>query len=203
MKISKLEIQKRNKSRVNLYLDGEFFCGLSLETVIKNHLKEGEKVSQAQVNLLKTDSERKSALDKVMRHMSRTPKTEKELYFFLKKKEFEPKVIGFVLNKLKEYDLIDDALYAKNYVTSKSKKQGRRKIAYDLRRRGISEDLIDYSLQNFSEEKESIYEIAKKYLRNKDLTPLTKQKTYRYLASRGFITSDILSCLNTIFKKEE
>ena len=53
MKITKIEIQKKNKNRVNLYLDEEFYCGLSLETIMKNHLKEGFEINENQIEFLK------------------------------------------------------------------------------------------------------------------------------------------------------
>jgi regulatory protein len=45
MKITKIEIQKNNKNRVNLFVDDNFFCGLSLETIVKNHIKENQEIS--------------------------------------------------------------------------------------------------------------------------------------------------------------
>ena len=53
MKITKIEVQKKNKSRVNLYLDGEFNCGLSLETIVKNGIKEGREITDEQLEFLK------------------------------------------------------------------------------------------------------------------------------------------------------
>ena len=58
MQITKIEVQKRNKNRVNLYLNDEFFCGLSLETVVRNHLKEGQNISEQDVEYLKNETEK-------------------------------------------------------------------------------------------------------------------------------------------------
>ena len=41
MEITKLEIQKNNKDRVNLYLDEKYYSGISLELVVREHLKVG------------------------------------------------------------------------------------------------------------------------------------------------------------------
>ena len=38
--ITELKLQTKNKSRVNVYLDGVYFCALQLETIIKYALKE-------------------------------------------------------------------------------------------------------------------------------------------------------------------
>ena len=42
MKITKLATQERNVERVNMFLDGRFFCGVSLNTVAKFNLFVGK-----------------------------------------------------------------------------------------------------------------------------------------------------------------
>lgn len=37
--ITAIEAQKRNKDKVNLYLDGEFACSLTAESVVRARLK--------------------------------------------------------------------------------------------------------------------------------------------------------------------
>ena len=38
-KITKLEVQKKNKERFNLYLDNEFEMGIDIDTLVKFNLK--------------------------------------------------------------------------------------------------------------------------------------------------------------------
>ena len=38
-KITDIKEQAKNKKRVSIYLDGEFYCGLDLVTAVKNRLK--------------------------------------------------------------------------------------------------------------------------------------------------------------------
>ena len=40
--ITAIEAQKRNKDKVNLYLDGEFACSLTAESVVRARLKIGQ-----------------------------------------------------------------------------------------------------------------------------------------------------------------
>ena len=44
--VTKIKIQNSDKNRVNLYLDGKFFCGLELETVVKNGIKVGTIITE-------------------------------------------------------------------------------------------------------------------------------------------------------------
>ena len=41
-KITKLEVQKKNKERFNLYLDGEFEMGIDIDTLVKFNLKKDQ-----------------------------------------------------------------------------------------------------------------------------------------------------------------
>ena len=41
MIVTKLEYQKRDPNRVNLYIDGKIFCGISDDTLAKESLYDG------------------------------------------------------------------------------------------------------------------------------------------------------------------
>ena len=45
-KITKVEPQKRNPERCNLYLDGEFVCAMSMLVVVQNQLLPGKEITQ-------------------------------------------------------------------------------------------------------------------------------------------------------------
>ena len=203
MKITSIEIQKKNKNRVNLYIDDNFECGLSLETIVKNHLKVGQELSERELDYFKNDSEKEVALNKAVGYIAKYQKSEKELKKYLRDKEYDKSVVDFVAEKLKNYGFVDDKVFATNFVKAKTKNQGKRKIAMMLKQKGVSEEIVDDAIEEFSCDREQIIEVAKKYLKNKPLDIKTKQKTYRYLASRGYNGEDIMPCLNQIMKEEE
>ena len=203
MKITSIEIQKKNKNRVNLYIDDNFECGLSLETIVKNHLKVGQELSERELDYFKNDSEKEVALNKAVGYIAKYQKSEKELKKYLRDKEYDKSVVDFVAEKLKNYGFVDDKVFATNFVKAKTKNQGKRKIAMMLKQKGVSEEIVDDAIEEFSCDREQIIEVAKKYLKNKPLDIKTKQKTYRYLASRGYNGEDIMPCLNQLMKEEE
>ncbi len=202
MEITKIEIQKKNKNRVNLYLDNEFNCGLSLEVVVKYGLKEGKEINQELLDFLCNSSEKEVAMNKAISYIARYQKTEKEIKEYLFKKGFGDEISQDVIKKLKEYNFIDDDLYAQNYIKYKTKSVGKRKLAYELRKKGIKENLIDNNIDIYSQDSDSVLLVAEKYLRKKPRDIKTKQKAYRYLLSRGFMSEDIIRALNSMFKEE-
>lgn len=202
MKITKLEVQKKNKNRVNLYLNEEFYCGLSLEAVVKYNLKVGQEIEEQKLEFLQTDSEREIAQNKAISYISKYQKTEKELKDYLVKKGFDEEIVLEVIKKLKEYSFVDDDIYAKNFIKSKSKKSGKRKLSFELKKRGIDENLINENIKEYADDSETILPLCEKYLKNKPRDYKTKQKAYRFLSSRGFVSEDIISALNKYFKEE-
>ena len=47
-KITEISIQSKNKNRCNLFVDGVFFAGVSLQTVMENRLKKDQEVEEEQ-----------------------------------------------------------------------------------------------------------------------------------------------------------
>ncbi len=203
MKITNIEIQKKNKNRVNLYIDGKFECGLSLETIVKNHLKVGQELSARELDYFKNDSEKEVALNKAVGYIAKYQKSEKELKKYLRDKEYDKDVVDYVAEKLKSYGFVDDKVFATNFVKSKTKTQGKRKIAMMLKQKGVDEKIVDDTIEEFACDKEQIVAVAKRYLKNKTLDLKTKQKAYRYLMSRGYNGEDIMPCLNQLMNGEE
>ena len=203
MIITKIEVQKKNKQRANLYLDGEFYCGLSCEIVVKNRLKEGSEVNTSFVDSLKNDAEKDIALSKTLNFISKSQKTQKQIKDYLTKKGFEDTIINYALQKLEEYNFVNDEEYAKNFVKYKTKSSGKRKILMELKQRGVCEDLAKNSVESFSKDEENIYSVAEKYLKLKERDFKTKQKAFRFLLSKGYESENILACLNKFFKEED
>lgn len=202
MIISKIEIQKKDKNRVNLFVDDEFYCGLSLETIMKNHIKENQNISENSLEYLKNESEFSVAMAKAGNYLSKMQKTEKEVREYLLKKGFDLKMVALVVEKLKEYKYVDDFVYAKNFVKFKSKLCGAKKIAFELRQKGICENVVDENIKNIQNELSTTNKLLEKYLKNKECDVKMKQKAYRYLFSRGFKNDYIMQSLKKYFEEK-
>ena len=77
--ITSITPQVKDKTRCNIYIDGRFCCGLTLETVVKNRLKVGKIVSESQLADMQLESEKNTALNKALSFLSATRKTEREV----------------------------------------------------------------------------------------------------------------------------
>lgn len=184
--ITAITPQIKDKTRCNIEVDGRFYCGMKLETVIGHRLKVGDDVTAEALSQMQLESEKRTALDKALTHIAASMKTEKEIADFLQKKGYLQDVRGYVIAKMKEYGFLDDGEYAKSYAESAGKRKGRRLIAAELRRKGISEEEVENALQTLTGEKESAKIVLDKYMRGKTPDRKTLAKAYAYLTGKGY-----------------
>ena len=185
--ITEISVQKNNNKRCNVYVDGEFFCGMSIETAVKNRIKLGQEVEIEKLEQLVLESEQHEALIKATDYISKNLKTKRQVKEYLLKKGYSEQVVWYCIDKLKEYNYVDDAEYSRRYIESVSKKQGRRLTEYKLMMKGVKkEDIESAYFETEDTGNESAKLIAKKHLLNKPITKENLAKTYRYLIGKGF-----------------
>ena len=159
-KITEISPQAKDKTRVNVYIDGAFVCGLSLETAVKYRLKAGAEIDEERLKEIEFDSERQTALEKAVGHISKSMKTEREIALFLSRKGYGDAVVSFILEKLKSYGYADDAAYARAYVSAQKGKKGARLIGAALRAKGVREETIADALRDVEQDGEAARKAA-------------------------------------------
>ena len=186
--ITAITPQIKDKTRCNIFIDGRFYCGLTLETVIKNRLKVGQVADPAFLSQIQLESEKSVALDKALTHISATRKTEKQIRDFLSGKGYLPAVVDYVLEKMRGYNFLNDCEYAESYVSAVGGRKGERLIRMELKAKGVSDAEIDGALENLEEgtQENAAFQILQKYMRGKGTDRETLSKAFRYLLSKGF-----------------
>ncbi len=186
-KITAIKMQEKRKNRCNLFVDEEFFSGISLETVVKNRLKVGDEIDRNYLLELINESDRTEALAKAADYISSRLKTKREVKDYLLRKGYSEEIAWYCVDKLKEYDYVNDEEYSKHYIESLSKNQGKRLIEYKLMMKGVrKEDIFSAYERANVDGKETAKIIAKKYLKNKEINKENLAKLYRYLMGKGF-----------------
>lgn len=186
-KITDMQIQKNNKSRANVYIDGEFAFGLEMLTVMKLGLKIGREVSEEQLAQAVFNSEKSVAFERAVNYLSRCMKTCKQMREYLTGKGYSPDVVSNVVDRLKELKYLDDETYARLYVEQNSQSKGEYRLKQELSVKGISKALIDkYCVQDGERSVNAAAQLAVKYMKGKPSDVKTLQKLQRYLISRGY-----------------
>lgn len=186
--ITSITPQVKDKTRCNIFLDGRFYCGLKLETVVKYRLKVGQIASEKFLNEIQLDSEKTAALEKTLTYITATAKTEKQIKDYLYKKGYLPAVVNYVLEKMRDYRFVDDLDYAETYVENVGNRKGKRLIKLELYKKGISKENIESALEGLDEEDQenAASGILQKYMRSKESSKENLAKAFRYLMGKGF-----------------
>ncbi len=186
MQITAITPQKHDAARCNLEVDGRFFCGMQLVTVLEHRLKVGSIVTEEQLSALQLAGEKQTALDKALTHISASMKTERDIRDFLRRKGYLQDVADYVVEKMKGYGYLDDEAYARAYAEHAGEKKGSRLIRMELRRKGVPDAAIDAALSGGQDESGAAEAVLAKYLRGKSLDEKTLRKAYAHLLSKGF-----------------
>lgn len=185
--ITAITFQKNNKERCNIFVDGEFFAGVSLETVMKFRLKQNAETDAEKLAEILDSAEKQEAVEKALSYCSKTLKTKKQVKDYLTRKGYKESTVWYCIDKLKEYSYIDDEEYSKRFAESVSKTQGRRLTEYKLMAKGVKKEDIEKAFDGLNiNEEENASKVAEKYLKNKERTKENLHKAYRYLIGRGF-----------------
>lgn len=195
--------QKKDKTRCNIEVDGRFYCGMKLETVIQNRLKAGSVVSPEELAAIQLESEKTTALDKALTHITAGMKTEREIRDYLRRKGYLQDVCDYVVERMKDYGFLNDEEYAKAFAENAKKREGKRMIALKLKRKGVSDEDIECTLENLTGEEESAKNVLDKYMRGKTTDRETLSKAYRHLLSKGYGYEIAKSALRSLGAEDE
>lgn len=124
--------------------------------------------------------------------LSSKMRTKKEVMEKLISKGYGEDTINAVIELLERYKYIDDEAFAYAYARDsiQLKRRGRHKLIYDLKNKGVSQEIIDKILTYTDlNEMENVNILIYKKIGNKkigDLDYKEKNKLYQFLIRRGF-----------------
>lgn len=195
--ITKVSIQKNNKKKVNIFIDEEFFCALTLEMTVKHQLKPGMQIDADKLKEIISENEIQQAFQKATDFVLKNLKTKRQVKDYLIKKGYTLDVAWQCVDKLKKYGYVDDVEFAKRYIEISSKKQGKRLIEFKLMQKGVKKEDIALAYEQLDiDDSEDAKQVAQKYLKNKAKTKENLAKAYRYLVGKGFNYDQITLALS-------
>ncbi len=199
-KITEISAQKNNKSRVNIYIDGEFAVALEAITALGAGLKVGSDADKKSLLRLQTESDGEAALKKATDYLSRRARTERELRDYLSGKGYSERVTDGVIGKLKNYGYVDDEGFVESYTETYSVTRGKQRIKRDLLRHGAQPELVEAAIGEIGDQREAAERAAEKYLRTR---PFDGRKLAAHLLGKGFEWDDVNHAVRLFGGKEE
>lgn len=208
-KITRIEVQKRNKQRFNVYIDEVYAFAVDGELVYKEKLSVNEEVDEERLQNIAKKENLSKCKNTALRILERSYKTEKEIKERLIDKGYDLDAILPIVDFLKEYAFINDSEYIKMYIKDRIKRQGAQKIKYALIKKGIDPDEIEANLTilNKNEEINVALELAKKkysqiVLRESDKYKLS-DKLCRFLIGRGYDYALVKDVIKKVINSED
>ncbi len=198
MLITDIQKQVKNKKRMSIFIDDEYSFSANVNVVYDFGLCIGMEIDEELIHDIKFK-------DGVIRAYSSALRgsitTEFAMRNKLSAKEYSKDVIDEVIDRLKEYDYINDDEYVKNYIQTHIQKYGEKRIRLELYKKGINLNQYDFML---SECRNSEYEMCKNLAQKKlySIGDIQKDKKYNKIASflqmRGYSYSVIKEVLEDL-----
>ncbi len=203
-KITSLSVQKRNHQRLNVYLDGDYSFGLSRFVAAWLHV--GQELTEEKITELLADDAQESAYQKSIKYIGYRIRTTSEVDKHLRKKGIEPQVITRVIERLEEHGQLNDENFAQMWIENRNEFRPRshRLLAYELRSKGINEEIIQNIIERTTPEDELAYLAAKKRIRRYEHLDWQdfQRKLGSYLARRGFSYATIKPVVSQIWAEK-
>ena len=202
MRIVKYKYLKDGKYEV--VIDNEKYI-MYEDIIVKNNLLVKKEISKKELDLLIKDNSFYEAYYKSIKYINVKLRTRKEIEEYLKRNDYEKKIINAVLNKLEDDKYIDDNTYSKAYIHDQIvlKLVGPHKIKNDLLKLKVKEDIIDKNLDIYTKdiELDKLNKLITKAIKtNKNKSSyILKNKLYNNLINKGFTSDYIKEVLDTAY----
>ncbi|WP_123054397.1 recombination regulator RecX [Clostridium sp. JN-1] len=207
--VTKIEIQKNNGKRVNVYINQEFAFACSTELIYMYNIVKGKNLELENIKEIVDQDNYIKCKSLALKIIERSYKTEKQVVDKLVRKEYGNHTIDRVVDFLKKYKFLDDEKFIRTYIDEKIKSQGKNKIRCALIKKGIDKLSIESELEKIDAltEKKYALKLARKKYDVVKKTGVNYKKIYKklgnYLISRGYNVNIIKDVLNDVIDKDE
>jgi len=185
--ISALKIQKRNKERVNVFMDGTYTFAVTMNVALG--LRKGQYLSDADIERLVAGDERDKAYHQAIHFLGFRPRSQAEVSQRLHEKGYSAEAIEHTIQRLLEQKYLNDEEFARYWLENREqfKPRGARALRYELRQKGIDSQAIEAVLSDLDEDA-SAWAAVQKKLRQWQHLPedQLKKKVMGFLSRRGF-----------------
>jgi regulatory protein len=139
-----------------------------------------------------------------LRMLTLQPRTRKELGDGLRRRGIPDEIADRVLNRFSDVGLVDDAAFAKAWVTSRHRGRGlaRKALAHELHRRGVDRDSVTAAVDQIdaSDELEAARELLRRRLpAMQHLAPQARtRRLLGMLARRGYNAGTAMQAIREV-----
>lgn len=201
--ITKVEQQKTNKHRYNIYVDEQFAFALHEDLMLKHRLLKGEMIDQTSMESILREEEQYAAYLKALRIIGRRAHAKQEVRQKLSTAGYDAETIETVTARLLREGYLDDASFARQLAEQRIRfnRKGRNFVRQELKSKGISKEQVEETLEAIDAEDEydGAVKLAERKWKSSSGDRMTKKrKTASYLLRRGYTQGLVKRVLDQI-----
>ena len=203
---------RKRRNKIILHFDNSEKLEIEYEVYLNSGLIKGDEFDKMRIDKLVFENEIFQAKTSAYRYLGNRNHSSFELKLKLSKKDYQKKIIDEVIKELRGKGYIDDHKFAASFVRTRveRRKEGIVKINSELRKRGISSEIISEVVGNSSDDPiylSNALELAdKKYqtLKNKNLEyQKLKGRLFNFLKGKGYTPDIIFNVIDTVLENED
>lgn len=185
MRVTSIVPIDKRKSKV--FFDEGFALAFYKGEIAKFHLEEECQVEEAQYQEMLAVLCRR-ARERALYLLKSCDRTEQEIRRKLKEGLYPQEAIEQTLEFLREYGFVDDQSYGRRYLDTYKGSRSRKRIQYDLKKKGLSGEQIEELLEEQPVEEEAQIRryLEKKGYLDRELTFEERKKAASSLIRKGF-----------------
>lgn len=147
------------------------------------------------------------ALHRIASYCSKAERAESDVLKKLKDWELEADEVSRIMSRLKKENYLNEERFCRSFIKDKMRfnRWGRNKIVFELKKKQVSESIIQNSLSDFLEESDDSFETyliqilttKEKSVKAKDIYD-KRNKLLRFALGRGFTMEQSIKCVNKL-----
>ncbi len=144
-RITAFRLKDPRRQRFELTINGEPCADIAAEVIVSLQLEKGQAVTEELLEQIRREDEFVRARNLVARYLTLRPRSTLEVQRYLQRKKFSSETIQCVIDRAVGLGNIDNRSFAVLFVRNRKKLKptGPRKLAEELRQRGIPPAIID------------------------------------------------------------
>lgn len=214
MKITKIETQKKDSKRYNLYMDNEFKLGVHEDVIVLLSLYVNKIVDQNLYEQILIKEGYAKAKSDALKFIAYRMRCKNEVIEKLIKQDHDPTVVQEVLDFLKANGFLNDIEFAKAFIHDKAtlSRHPMSRILYDLKKKGLHPSDIEMAKKYYLDQDidfdydNAIVLSLKKYKQLEQKKKYNeyelKQRVYQFMTQKGYNLYLVKDALNDALTNE-
>ena len=180
---------EKSGRKYRVFLQDEPAFLLSEEDLKRLKLYEGQELLPAEYEKICTDILRKDAVEKCLRMLERSDRTQRQLEQALGREGYPPAVIDMALASMRSYGYLDDLRFSRRFIENNQALRSRSILIGKLREKGVPDEIITQAVEEMFDADEG--EQIRYWIRKKKFDPASSDKKerdrmIRFLAAKGY-----------------